>query len=59
MQEVIAAVHAGLRVLGLSVITNIHDPDHPEPASMEEIINTAQAAAPEVDRIIRFVVGKM
>ena len=31
MQEVIAAVHARIKVLGLSIITNIHDPDHPVP----------------------------
>lgn len=59
VQEVIAAVHAGIRVLGLSIITNIHDPDHPEPASVEEIINTAQATAHRVDRIIHSVVGRM
>jgi purine-nucleoside phosphorylase len=57
--EVISAVHGRIRVLGLSIVTNIHDPDHPEPASVEEIINTAQAAAPAVDRIIHSVVGKI
>ncbi|MBL0713333.1 MAG: purine-nucleoside phosphorylase, partial [Desulfosarcina sp.] len=36
--EVIAAVHAGLRILGLSVITNIADPGAPVPATMEDII---------------------
>ena len=31
IQEVIAAVHGGMRVLGLSTLTNINDPDHPCP----------------------------
>ena len=57
-QEVIAAVHAGIKVLGLSVITNIHDPDHPNPASVEEIIEVARSAAPRIDRIVSFVVGR-
>lgn len=56
VQEVIAAVHAGMHVLGLSVITNVHVPDHPEPASVEAIIETAMKAAPKLSAIIREVV---
>ncbi len=58
-QEVIAAVHASIRVLGLSIITNVNDPEHPEPANVEKIINIAKAAAPQVDQIIRSVVEKL
>ncbi|MEZ4550667.1 MAG: hypothetical protein R2874_09375 [Desulfobacterales bacterium] len=29
VMEAICAVHAGMKVLGLSIITNINDPDHP------------------------------
>ena len=54
--EVIAAVHAGMKVLGLSTITNIHNPDDPEPSSVEEIIAVAQAAAPKLEGIIRKVI---
>lgn len=56
-QEVIAAVHARINVLGLSIITNIHDPDHPTLSSVEEIIGVAQSAASQVDRIVSSVVG--
>jgi len=42
-------------VLGLSIITNVNDPDRPVPASMEEIIQVAQAAAPKVDGILSAV----
>lgn len=52
VQEVIAAVHGRLRVLGLSTITNVHDPDHPAPADVEEIIAVAQAAASTVDQLV-------
>jgi purine-nucleoside phosphorylase len=52
VQEVIAAVHAGLRILGLSVITNIADPDTPVPASVEEIIAVADEAAPRLSRLV-------
>jgi len=58
-QEVIAAVHARISVLGLSIITNIHDPDHPTPADTEEIIEVATSAAPRVDRIVHAVIGKI
>ncbi len=57
IQEVIAAVHAGMKILGLSIITNINDPDNPLPASVEAILEVANQAAPMVDRIISELVG--
>jgi len=56
VQEVIAAVHAGMRILGLSVITNVNDPDRPVPATLEEIIAVADQAAPRLARLIEHVV---
>lgn len=50
--EVIAASHAGLRVLGLSVVTNICHPDRLEPTTGEEVVATAGLAAPKIRRII-------
>ena len=55
VQEVIAAVHGGLRVLGLSTITNVHNPADPVPASVEDIIEVAQKAAPRLETIIKGV----
>lgn len=46
--EVLAAIHAGMRVLGLSTITNLHTPDDPQPATLDEIITVAQKAAPQL-----------
>jgi purine-nucleoside phosphorylase len=50
--EVIAAAHAGLRILGLSVITNIADPDAPLPATVEDIIAVADEAAPRLKQLM-------
>ena len=57
--ETIASVHARIRVMGLSIITNIHDPDHPTQADVGAIIDVAKSTAPRVDRIISHVVDKM
>jgi len=53
VQEVIAAVHAGMRILGLSVITNVNHPDRPVPATLEEIIAVADQAAPRLAQLIQ------
>ncbi|MBW2406021.1 MAG: purine-nucleoside phosphorylase [Deltaproteobacteria bacterium] len=59
IQEVIAAVHAGIKVLGLSIITNIHDPDNPKPITAEEVIAVADEAAPRLEAIIKNVVATL
>jgi len=58
VQEVIAGVHAGMKILGLSVITNIHNPDNPSPSVIDEIIDTAGKATPKIEAIIRKVISK-
>lgn len=57
VMETIAAVHTGMRVLGLSTITNINDPDHPEKALVEEIIAVANQAAPRLKQLIEATVA--
>jgi purine-nucleoside phosphorylase len=59
VMETIAAVHAGIRVLGLSIITNIIDPDRPEPVSVEAIVAVANQAAPRLSRLVRAVVSQL
>jgi purine-nucleoside phosphorylase len=59
IQEVIAAVHAGIKVLGLSTITNINDPDNPMPTTVEKVIAVADKAAPRLEAIIKNVVAKI
>ena len=57
--EVIVAVHAGLRVLGLSIITDMCIPEELEPASLERIIATANRAEPHLTAVVRGVLERM
>ena len=50
--EVIVAVHASLRVLGLSVITDMCLPDCLEAATVERILAVARSAEPKLRAII-------
>jgi purine-nucleoside phosphorylase len=50
--EVLVAVHAGMRVLGISVITDMCLPDALEVATVEHILATARAAEPKLRAII-------
>lgn len=51
--EVIAAVHAGMQTLGLSVVTDSCLPDALEPADIRKIIDTANRAEPSLITLIR------
>ena len=57
--EVIAAVHEGMKVLGLAVITDLGLPDALEPASLERIIATAAAAEPKLTGLVRGVLRRL
>jgi len=50
--EVIAAVHAGLRVCALSVVTDLCVPGAIEPVHVEKIIAVANEAAPRLEQLI-------
>jgi purine-nucleoside phosphorylase len=53
--EVIAAVHAGLKTLGISVITDSCLPDALEPADIKKIIAVADKAEPVLVKLIEKV----
>jgi purine-nucleoside phosphorylase len=57
--EVIVAVHAGLRSLGLSVITDVCLPDALEPVSLQDILATAAVAEKKLRTLVRRVIGEM
>ncbi len=57
--EVIAAVHAGMRVLGLSIITDACLPDALAPADVDRIIAVAKAAEPRLTAVTRGVVERL
>jgi purine-nucleoside phosphorylase len=54
--EVIVGVHSKLRILGLSVVTDICLPDALEPVKLEDIIATANAAEKKLRVVVRRVV---
>jgi purine-nucleoside phosphorylase len=56
--EVIVGVHAKMRVLGLSVITDMCLPDALEPAHLPDIIATANAAEKKLRVLVRRVVAE-
>jgi len=57
--ENIVANHMGLRVLGISIITDECFPDALEPAKVEDIIATANAAEPKLTAIMKGVVERL
>jgi purine-nucleoside phosphorylase len=50
--EVITAVHAGLRVLGISVVSNVNLPDAMAPIAIEAIIDTVSRAEPHLVELL-------
>jgi len=57
--EVIVAVHEGMRVVGISIITDQCLPDALEPAEIGRIIATAGRAEPQLTRLITTLVERM
>lgn len=55
--EVIAARHAGMRVLGLSTITNACSPDQLGETTHEEVVEAAASAGEKLRVIVESVVG--
>lgn len=50
--EVIVALHGGMRVLGISIITDLCLPDALEPASLEKILAVAARAEPQLTALV-------
>ena len=57
--EVIAARHMGLRVLGVTIITDACDPEKLEPVELVSIIETAKKAEPSLTTLIKGVVARL
>ena len=57
--EVIVAVQGGMRVLGLSIITDQCVPETLEPAELETIIATAGRAEPRLTALVRGVLERL
>ena len=57
--EVIVAVHGGMRVLGITIITDQCLPDALEPADVATIIATAEAAEPRLAALVTRILEKL
>jgi purine-nucleoside phosphorylase len=55
--EVLTAVACGMRVLGLSAVTNVARPDAPQIVSAEEVVHVAASALPKVRKIIHGILA--
>ncbi|WP_337175885.1 purine-nucleoside phosphorylase [Paludisphaera sp.] len=57
--EVLVAVHAGLKVLGFSIVTDMCLPDALEPVKIDQIIAVANAAEAKLRTIVRGVLERL
>ena len=57
--EVIVAIHAGIRVLGISIVTDECLPDALKPANVEEIIRVAGEAEPKLTSLMRGTIARL
>lgn len=56
--EVIVGVHGGLRILGVSIVTDICIPETLAPVDIKEIIHVANEAEPKMTRLLRRFVAQ-
>lgn len=57
--EVIVAIHGGMDVLGLSVVSNVNDPDNFQPIMLEDIIETASRVEPQLEKLIIEIINRI
>ncbi|MCD6133188.1 MAG: purine-nucleoside phosphorylase [Deltaproteobacteria bacterium] len=57
--EVIVARHMNIRVLGLSVISNVNKPDCMQPAPIEMVIENAHLASPKLALVIKGILKEV
>jgi purine-nucleoside phosphorylase len=57
--ECLVAVHGGMRVIGLQVITDACFPDALQPANVEEIIRVANEAQPRLEALVTGILSRM
>ena len=57
--EVLVAIHAGMRVLGVSVVANVNDPDNFEPILLDDIVAAAERAEPRLQQLLMKTIERM
>lgn len=56
--EILVALHAGLKVLGLSVVANVNDPANLQPILLEDIVRTAQRTEPVLQKLVSEIIAR-
>ena len=57
--ENLAAKHMGMRVVGLSIVTNLCHPTKASPANVEEIIRAAKEAEPKLSLLVSELIQQL
>lgn len=57
--EVIVARHAGMKVLGITVVTDRCVPDQLGPANIQEIIKAAMSAEPKLTKLVKEIIRQL
>ena len=57
--EVLVAIHGGMRVLGISIITDMCLPETLEPASLEKILAVAGTAEPKLTELVAGLIASI
>lgn len=57
--EVLVGVHAGMRVLGLSLVGNVNDPDNQQPILLDDIIEQGRLAQGRLEKLVLAVVADL
>uniref|UniRef100_A0A7V6A5L6 Purine nucleoside phosphorylase n=1 Tax=Desulfobacca acetoxidans TaxID=60893 RepID=A0A7V6A5L6_9BACT len=56
--EAIVAVHAGLRILGISIISNVNLPDAMAPITIEDVVATVEQAEARLGQLIAGILAE-
>ena len=57
--EVIVATHAGMDVLGLSVVSNVNNPDNFQPIRLDDIIRASAEVEPKLTRLVQTIISRL
>ncbi len=59
VSEVMVARHAGMKILGLSLVANVNDPDNFKPIVAAEVIARIKEAAPRLQKLLLRILQEM
>ncbi|MDF2953220.1 MAG: Purine nucleoside phosphorylase [Thermodesulfobacterium sp.] len=57
--EVIVAVHAGVKVLGVSIISNVNDPDNFKPILFSEVVEISKKTEKKLEKLVKAFIKEL